>query len=131
MKTRMKIKKGDTVHCSPARTAASRAASSRRVRRETVLVENLNMVKRHSRPKPIKNPSRMGGTQFTPGGVIEQRGADPDLERDARLPDVQTGRPGSAYLTKERKDERPQGAGLQARRLRPGDRQVMATANET
>ena len=37
-----------------------------------VVVEKLNMIKRHTRPKPVKNPSRMGGAQITPGGVIDK-----------------------------------------------------------
>ena len=36
------------------------------------LVEHVNMVKRHTRPRPIRDASRMGGTQMTPGGVIEK-----------------------------------------------------------
>ena len=37
-----------------------------------MIVENLNIVKRHTRPKPMRDSSRMGGTQMTPGGVIEK-----------------------------------------------------------
>ena len=37
-----------------------------------VLVENLNMIKRHTRPRPMSNPSRMGAPQMAPGGVIEK-----------------------------------------------------------
>jgi large subunit ribosomal protein L24 len=37
-----------------------------------VLVENLNMVKRHTKPRPIASPSRMGQSQIQPGGVIEK-----------------------------------------------------------
>jgi len=37
-----------------------------------VVVENLNIQKRHTRPRPIKDSSRMGGTQMTPGGVISK-----------------------------------------------------------
>ena len=37
-----------------------------------MIVENLNIVKRHTKPKPIKDSSRMGGQQITPGGVIEK-----------------------------------------------------------
>src|SRR5256885_1831556 len=37
-----------------------------------VVVENLNIVKRHTRPRPIKDSSRMGGQQIAPGGVIEK-----------------------------------------------------------
>jgi large subunit ribosomal protein L24 len=37
-----------------------------------VLVENLNLVKRHMRPRPIRQRSGMGGPQLEPGGVIEK-----------------------------------------------------------
>ena len=40
-----------------------------------VVVENLNMVKRHTKPRPMRDPSRMGGTQMMPGGVIERPAA--------------------------------------------------------
>ena len=61
----MRIKKGDTVHvlAGKDRGKQGRVLEAR---------PDLNMIKRHSRPKPIKNPSRMGGQQVTPGGVIEK-----------------------------------------------------------
>jgi large subunit ribosomal protein L24 len=37
-----------------------------------VIVENLNVVKRHTKPRPIKDSSRMGGSQIVPGGVIDK-----------------------------------------------------------
>jgi large subunit ribosomal protein L24 len=37
-----------------------------------LLIENLNLVKRHRRPRPIQNASRMGGAQIIPGGIFEQ-----------------------------------------------------------
>ena len=37
-----------------------------------VIVENLNIVKRHTKPRPIQNTSRMGGPTMTPGGVVER-----------------------------------------------------------
>jgi large subunit ribosomal protein L24 len=42
-----------------------------------VIVENLNLVKRHTRPKPLKDSSRMGGPQVAPGGIIEKAAALP------------------------------------------------------
>jgi large subunit ribosomal protein L24 len=36
-----------------------------------VLIENVNMIVRHQRPRPIQNASRMGGPQIIPGGRIE------------------------------------------------------------
>ena len=99
--------------------------------RQRVLVENLNMVKRHSKPQPIKNPSRMGGAQFTPGSVIDLAApipisnvmlVCPTCNRPTRIGYVDAGAQGRGS---------DQGARLQARRLRPGDRQVMATATQT
>jgi large subunit ribosomal protein L24 len=40
-------------------------------KRRRVIVENLNMVKRHRRPRPMKDSSRMGQTQIQPGGVFD------------------------------------------------------------
>jgi len=69
----MKIKKGDTVHVLAGKDRGKQGrVLEARPNEKRVIVENLNMIKRHSRPKPIKNPSRMGGQQVTPGGVIEK-----------------------------------------------------------
>ena len=40
-----------------------------------MIVENLNIVKRHTRPRPIKDSSRMGGPQVMPGGDHREAGA--------------------------------------------------------
>ena len=69
----MKIKKGDTVHVLAGKDRGKQGrVLEARPDEKRVVVENLNVIKRHSRPKPIKNPSRMGGQQVTPGGVIEK-----------------------------------------------------------
>jgi large subunit ribosomal protein L24 len=68
----MKIKKGDTVQIVTGKDRGKRGKvleaqpSERRV-----IVENLNMVKRHRRPRPMRNPSRMGSPQIQPGGVFD------------------------------------------------------------
>jgi large subunit ribosomal protein L24 len=69
----MRIRKGDTVHvlAGKDRGKQGRVLEARPDERR-VVVENLNMIKRHTRPKPVKNPSRMGGAQITPGGVIDK-----------------------------------------------------------
>lgn len=69
----MRIRKGDTVHvlAGKDRGKQGRVLEARPDERR-VVVENLNMIKRHTRPKPVKNPSRMGGQQITPGGVIDK-----------------------------------------------------------
>ena len=72
----MKIKKGDTVHvlAGKDRGKQGRVLEARPDERR-VIVENLNMIKRHSRPKPISNPSRMGAPQVIPGGIIDKASA--------------------------------------------------------
>jgi large subunit ribosomal protein L24 len=103
----MKIRKGDTVHvlAGKDRGKQGRVLEARPDQRR-VVVENLNMIKRHTRPKPIKNPSRMGGQQITPGGVIDKPApisisnvmlVCPTCNRATRV----------GYVIKERKDEDP------------------------
>jgi large subunit ribosomal protein L24 len=73
MATKMKIKKGDLVQIL---TGKDRGKQGRvleaRPRERRVIVENLNVMKRHTRPRPIRDASRMGGTQIAPGGIIEK-----------------------------------------------------------
>jgi large subunit ribosomal protein L24 len=73
MTTKMKVKKGDLVHMIKGkdRGKQGRVIDSRPAERR-VIVENLNLVKRHTKPRPMRDSSRMGGTQMTPGGVIEK-----------------------------------------------------------
>jgi large subunit ribosomal protein L24 len=73
MAASMKIKKGDTVQVlagkdrgKQGRVVESRPSEGR------VIVENLNLVKRHRKPEPIRDASRMGGAQMTPGGIFEK-----------------------------------------------------------
>jgi large subunit ribosomal protein L24 len=37
-----------------------------------VIVENLNVAKRHTKPRPIRDSSRMGGAQIVPGGIMDK-----------------------------------------------------------
>ena len=73
MATKMKIKKGDLVQIL---TGKDRGKQGRvleaRPRERRVVVENLNVVKRHMRPRPIRDASRMGGQQIAPGGIIDR-----------------------------------------------------------
>ena len=74
----MKVKKGDLVQILSGkdRGKQGRVIDARPSERR-VIVENLNVVKRHTRPQPMKESSRMGGTQMTPGGVISKPSAVP------------------------------------------------------
>ena len=68
----MKIRKGDTVQMITGkdRGKQGRVIDARPIDRK-VIVENLNQVKRHQKPRPIRDSSRMGGTQIAPGGRVE------------------------------------------------------------
>ena len=69
----MKVRKGDLVQILAGKDRGKQGrVLEARPNERRVIVENLNIVKRHTRPKPIQNSSRMGGQQVTPGGVIEK-----------------------------------------------------------
>jgi large subunit ribosomal protein L24 len=74
----MKVKKGDTVQITAGK---DRGKQGRVVEahpgRQKVVVENLNLIRRHQRPRPITNSSRMGGPTMTPGGIIDMPSAIP------------------------------------------------------
>jgi large subunit ribosomal protein L24 len=73
MAVKMKVKKGDLVQvlAGKDRGKQGRVIEARPSERR-VIVENLNVAKRHTRPRPIKDASRMGGTQVVPGGIIDK-----------------------------------------------------------
>ena len=74
----MKIKKGDTVQMLRGKDRGKRGrVIEAEPAKGRVIVENLNVVKRHTRPRPLKDASRMGGTQMAPGGVMERASAVP------------------------------------------------------
>jgi large subunit ribosomal protein L24 len=67
----MRIKKGDLVQILSGKDRGKQGrVLEARPRERRVLVENLNTVKRHTKPRPVRNTSRMGGPQVEPGGVI-------------------------------------------------------------
>ena len=70
---KLKVKKGDLVQIL---TGKDRGKQGRvleaRPGEGRVVVENLNVVKRHTRPRPVRNTSRMAGPQVEPGGVISK-----------------------------------------------------------
>ena len=69
----MRVKKGDLVQilAGKDRGKQGRVLEARPSERR-LLVENLNVVKRHTKPRPIRDSSRMGGTQIAPGGIVEK-----------------------------------------------------------
>ena len=73
MTVSMKVQKGDLVQILSGkdRGKQGRVIQANPADRQ-VIVENLNIAKRHTKPKPIKDSSRMGGQQIAPGGVIDK-----------------------------------------------------------
>jgi large subunit ribosomal protein L24 len=73
MPAKLKIKKGDLVQIV---TGKDRGKQGRvleaRPSEGRVLIENLNVVKRHTRPRAMKEASRMGSPAVVPGGIIEK-----------------------------------------------------------
>jgi len=73
MATKMKVKKGDTVQILTGKDRGKRGrVIEARPSERRVIVENLNVAKRHTRPRPIRDSSRMGGTQIVPGGILDK-----------------------------------------------------------
>lgn len=75
MTVAMKIKKGDIVQVI---TGKDRGKQGRvveaRPREHRVVVENVAVIKRHTRPRPMRDGGRMG-SQIIPGGIIEKPAA--------------------------------------------------------
>ena len=73
MATKIKIKKGDLVQILAGKDRGKQGRIiEARPRDGRVLVENLNVMTRHTRPRPLRDSNRMGGTQMSPGGRIEK-----------------------------------------------------------
>jgi len=69
----LKVRKGDTVQVIKGKDRGKQGrVIEANPKAGRILVENINMIVRHQRPRPIQNSSRMGGPQIIPGGRIEQ-----------------------------------------------------------
>ena len=69
----MKVKKGDLVQMLTGKDRGKQGhVVDARPREFKVMVENLNVATRHTKPRPMRDASRMGGTQMTPGGRVEK-----------------------------------------------------------
>ena len=123
MATTMKIKKGDLVQILAGKDRGKQGrVIEARPRDGRVIVENLNVVKRHTRPRPLRDASRMGGTADDARAACIEKAAPvhvsnvmlvcPTCKRPTRV----------GIIVKEVKGEHDARARLQARRLRPGDR---------
>jgi large subunit ribosomal protein L24 len=74
----MKIKKGDTVQMLRGKDRGKRGrVIDARPAERRVVIENLNVSKKHQKPRPMADASRMGGQQIAPGGVIDKPSAVP------------------------------------------------------
>jgi large subunit ribosomal protein L24 len=72
MSATMRIKKGDTVQVISGKDRGKRGrVLEAHPHERRVIVENLGVVKRHRRPRPMKSPSRMGTPQIQPGGIVD------------------------------------------------------------
>ena len=70
---KMKIRKGDVVQILSGKDRGKQGRVLEALPKDRkVVVENLNTVKRHTKPRPMRDASRMGQTQMMPGGVIER-----------------------------------------------------------
>jgi large subunit ribosomal protein L24 len=68
----MKVRKGDVVHILRGKDAGKEGRVLEALPKQgRVVVENINVVKRHRRPRPIQNATGFGGSGMTPGGIVE------------------------------------------------------------
>jgi large subunit ribosomal protein L24 len=73
MSQTLKVRKNDTVEVMKGKDRGKRGRVIEALPKQgRVLVENLNIIVKHQRPRPIQNANRMGGQQIMPGGRIEQ-----------------------------------------------------------
>jgi large subunit ribosomal protein L24 len=68
----MKVKKGDIVHILRGKDAGKEGrVLEAHPKQGRIVVENINVVKRHRRPRPIQNTTGLGGGGMTPGGIVD------------------------------------------------------------
>ena len=74
----MKVRKGDLVQMLAGKDRGKQGrVLDARPRERKVIVENLNVSRKHTKPRPLRDASRMGGTQMAPGGIIDLATAVP------------------------------------------------------
>jgi large subunit ribosomal protein L24 len=73
MSQTMKIKKGDRVHVLRGKDAGKEGRVVEAIPRDNkVIVENINVMKKHRRPRAIQNTAGgIGGGGLVPGGIID------------------------------------------------------------
>jgi len=71
-RARIRIRKGDMVEVIAGKEKGKRGeVLEADPRRQRVIVENLNVSKKHKRPKARSGSSGMGQQQIEPGGVVD------------------------------------------------------------
>src|SRR5947209_17636917 len=67
----LKIKKGDRVHVLRGKDAGKEGRVVEALPRDgKVIVENINVIKKHRRPRAIQNNTGVGGA-VVPGGIVD------------------------------------------------------------
>ena len=68
----MRVRKGDLVQIITGKDRGKQGRVMEALpRQRRVIVENLNVVKKHQRPRPVRGTGRMGAPTIMPGGVME------------------------------------------------------------
>ena len=80
-----KIRKGDEVIVIAGRDKGKRGTVTQRVDDRHLLVDGVNIVKKHVKPNPMRGTS---------GGVVDKSMPHRPVQRDAVQPHVRQGRPG-------------------------------------
>ena len=115
---KLKIRRGDLVEVLTGKDVGRRGKVLEVIPTEgRLIVEKLNIVKRHTKPRPVKG-SR--GAQMTPGGVHRDGGPAAHRQRRARVPPLQRAHARRLPLRGQRRQDPP----LPAPRLRRRHREV-------
>ena len=68
----MRIRRGDLVQIIAGKDRGKQGrVVEARPKERRVVVENLNVMKKHQRPRPVRGTGRMGAPTIMPGGVME------------------------------------------------------------
>ena len=92
-KVKIKIRTGDSVQVLTGKDAGKRGTVQSVIpEKRRLVVEKVNMIKRHTKPRPAP---RSSGTQgVIPGGVIEREAPAVRRQCGARLPGLRPAHPG-------------------------------------
>jgi large subunit ribosomal protein L24 len=72
MSQTMKVRKGDVVRVLRGKDAGKQGRVLEALPKQgRVVIENINVIKRHRRPRAIQNTTGLGGAGVIPGGIVE------------------------------------------------------------